>query len=162
MIFEDKIESKIFSLDALLGRIEFWRKLGDKIVFTNGCFDILHQGHIHLLAGCNELGERTIVGLNSDSSVKELKGLWRPVNKELSRATILASTQFVDAVILFYELTPENLIHAIKPDVLVKGGDWKKSEIVGSDFVESYGGKVKTVSYLKGFSTSEIIERSKK
>ena len=162
MVFADKIESKIFSLDGLLSRIEFWRKLGDKIVFTNGCFDILHQVHIQLLAACNELGDRTIIGLNSDSSVKELKGMWRPVNKQQSRAVILASTQFVDGVIFFYELTPENLIHAIKPDVLVKGGDWEKDEIIGSHFVESYGGKVKTVPYLKGFSTTEIIERSKK
>ena len=162
MIFRDKIESKIFSLETLLQRIEFWRTLGDKIVFTNGCFDILHQGHVHLLAACNEFGERTIVGLNSDSSVKKLKGPSRPVNNEKSRAAILASTQFVDAVVLFYELTPENLLHAIKPDVLVKGGDWKKDEIIGGNFVESYGGKVKTVPYLKGFSTTEIIARSKK
>lgn len=162
MIFEEKIESKILSLDGLLKRIEFWRRLGDKIVFTNGCFDILHQGHIQLLAGCNELGERTIIGVNSDSSVQQLKGPARPVNDQQSRATLLASTQFVDAVIFFYELTPEALIHAIKPDVLVKGGDWKKEEIVGSSFVESYGGEVKTIPYLKGFSTTEIIERSKK
>ncbi|HLP51596.1 MAG TPA: D-glycero-beta-D-manno-heptose 1-phosphate adenylyltransferase [Chitinophagales bacterium] len=162
MIFEEKIESKILSLDGLLKRIEFWRKLGDKIVFTNGCFDILHQGHIQLLAGCNELGERTIIGVNSDSSVQQLKGPARPVNDQQSRATLLASTQFVDGVIFFYELTPEALIHAIKPDVLVKGGDWKKEEIVGSSFVESYGGKVQTIPYLKGFSTTEIIERSKK
>lgn len=162
MIFAEKIESKILSLDALLKRIEFWRRLGDKIVFTNGCFDILHQGHIQLLASCNELGERTIVGLNSDSSVQQIKGPARPVNDQQSRATLLASTQFVDGVIFFYELTPEALIHAIKPDVLVKGGDWKKEEIVGSSFVESYGGEVKTIPYLKGFSTTEIIERSKK
>jgi rfaE bifunctional protein nucleotidyltransferase chain/domain len=162
LIFADKIESKIFSLEGLLARIEFWRRLGDKIVFTNGCFDILHPGHIHLLAGCNELGQRTIVGLNSDSSIKEIKGLFRPVNTQHSRATVLASTQFVDGIIVFYDPTPQNLIHAIRPDVLVKGGDWKKSEIIGADFVESYGGKVATVSYLKGYSTTEIIERSKR
>lgn len=162
MVFADKIESKIFTLDGLLKRIEFWRRLGDKIVFTNGCFDILHQGHIQLLAGCNQLGERTIIGLNADSSVKELKGPTRPVNDQQSRAVLLASTQLVDAVVFFYELTPENLIHAIKPDVLVKGGDWKKDEIIGSGFVESYGGKVQTIPYLNGYSTTAIIERSKK
>lgn len=162
MVFTDKIKAKIFSLDELLKRIEFWKTLGDKIVFTNGCFDILHQGHIHLLASCNEFGDRTIVGLNSDASVKELKGPSRPVNNQDSRATLLAATQFVDGVIFFYEHTPENLIHTIKPDVLVKGGDWKKEEIIGSNFVESYGGKVKTVPYLKGFSTTEIIARSNK
>lgn len=162
MIFTDKIESKIYSLHELLKRIEFWRTLGDKIVFTNGCFDILHEGHIHLLASCSELGERVIVGLNADTSVKELKGSSRPVNNQQSRAILLAATQFVDAVILFEESTPENLIHALKPNVLVKGGDWKKEEIVGSNFVESYGGQVKTVPYLNGFSTTQIIERSKK
>ena len=162
MIFTDKIESKIYSLHELLKRIEFWRTLGDKIVFTNGCFDILHEGHIHLLASCSELGERVIVGLNADTSVKELKGPTRPVNNQQSRAILLAATQFVDAVILFEENTPENLIHALKPNVLVKGGDWKKEEIVGSNFVESYGGQVKTVPYLNGFSTTQIIERSKK
>ena len=162
MIFTDKIESKIYSLHELLKRIEFWRTLGDKIVFTNGCFDILHQGHIHLLASCSQLGDRVIVGLNADTSVKELKGSSRPVNNQQSRAILLAATQFVDAVILFEESTPENLIHAIKPNVLVKGGDWKKEEIVGSNFVESYGGQVKTVPYLNGFSTTQTIERSKK
>ena len=162
MVFTDKIESKIFTLPELLKRIEFWKTLGDKIVFTNGCFDIPHQGHVHLLASCNQLGDRLIVGLNSDSSVKELKGPSRPINNQQSRAILLAATQFVDGVLFFYEHTPENLIHAIKPDVLVKGGDWKKEEIIGSNFVESYGGEVKTVPYLKGFSTTEIIARSNK
>lgn len=162
MVFTDKIESKIFTLDELLKRIEFWKTLGDKIVFTNGCFDILHQGHVHLLASCTEFGDRLIVGLNSDSSVKELKGPSRPVNEQDSRAILLAATQFVDGVLFFYEHTPENLINAIKPDILVKGGDWKKEEIIGSNFVESYGGQVKTIPYLNGFSTTEIIARSKK
>jgi rfaE bifunctional protein nucleotidyltransferase chain/domain len=162
LVFTEKVESKIFLPEALLKRIDFWRALGDKIVFTNGCFDILHQGHIHLLAECSELGERVIVGLNADSSVKELKGPSRPVNNQHSRAALLAATQFVDAVVVFYENTPENIIHTLKPDVLVKGGDWKKSEIIGSNFVESYGGIVKTISYLKGYSTTEIIARSQK
>lgn len=161
MVLSEKIESKILSADALLKRIEFWRTLGDKIVFTNGCFDILHQGHVHLLSTCNEFGDRVVVGLNADASVKRLKGNSRPVNDERSRAVILASLQFVDAVVLFYEDTPENIIHYIHPDVLVKGGDWQKDEIIGSDFVEDYGGEVKTVPYLKGFSTTEIIARSK-
>ncbi len=158
----DFIEQKILSADALQKRITFWRMLGDKIVFTNGCFDIIHQGHVHLLSSCNELGDRVIVGLNSDASVKRLKGELRPVNDEQSRAILLAALQFVDAVVLFEEDTPENLIHFIHPDVLVKGGDWQKDEIVGSDFVDEYGGEVKTVPYLKGFSTTEIIAKSKK
>ena len=98
MVFTDKIESKIFTLPELLKRIEFWKTLGDKIVFTNGCFDIPHQGHVHLLASCNQLGDRLIVGLNSDSSVKELKGPSRPINNQQSRAILLAATQFVDGV----------------------------------------------------------------
>ena len=161
MVFTEKIESKLFELNDLLKRIEFWRGLGDKIVFTNGCFDILHQGHIHLLSSCSELGERLVIGLNSDASVKGLKGEGRPVNNQESRAILLASTQFTDAIIIFNESTPEDLIHAIKPDILVKGGDWKPEEIVGSAFVKSYGGQVKTIPYLNGFSTTGIIERSK-
>jgi D-beta-D-heptose 7-phosphate kinase/D-beta-D-heptose 1-phosphate adenosyltransferase len=132
--------------------------MDDKIVFTNGCFDILHPGHIRLLASCNDFGNRLIVGLNSDTSVKRLKGENRPVNNQQSRATVLASTQFVDAIVIFEEDTPLQLIEAIKPDVLVKGGDWKKGDIVGADFVESCGGEVKTVPYLNGHSTTQIIK----
>lgn len=161
MFSEGKIESKILPLKKLEQRVAFWRQLGDKIVFTNGCFDILHLGHIHLLASCSQMGERVIVGLNSDSSVRKLKGKHRPVNTEYSRALLLAALQFVDAIIVFKEDTPEKLIKLIKPDVLVKGGDWKKNEIVGADFVESYGGIVDAVPYLKGFSTTAIIGKSK-
>lgn len=157
-----ELRDKIFSAHELQKRISFWRTLGDKIVFTNGCFDILHQGHVHLLATCNEFGDRVIVGLNSDASVKRLKGESRPVNNEQSRAILLAALRFVDAVVLFEEDTPENLIHFIHPDVLVKGGDWQKDEIIGSDFVNEYGGEVKTVSYLKGFSTTEILGKRAK
>ena len=153
---------KIFSLSELQKRIAFWKTLSDKIVFTNGCFDILHAGHIQLLAGCKNFGDRLIVGLNSDSSVKKLKGKLRPINNEESRATLLSAIEFVDAVIIFGEETPEKLIHTIAPDVLVKGGDWKKEEIVGSNFILKKGGEVKTVSYLKGYSTTEIIEKSRK
>lgn len=159
MVLADKIESKIYSLDALAKRIEFWRLLGDRIVFTNGCFDILHQGHVHLLAGCAAMGDRLIIGLNSDTSVKRLKGEKRPVNQQDSRAIVLASNLFTDAIVVFEEDTPENLIHTIKPDVLVKGGDWQKDNIVGASFVESYGGIVTTIPYLNGFSTTGILER---
>lgn len=162
MIFADKIESKFFSLPELQKRIEFWRRMGEKIVFTNGCFDILHAGHIHLLSSCSEFGDRVIVGLNSDASVERLKGAGRPINNQQNRATLLAATQFADAIIVFDEDTPAQLIEAIKPDVLVKGGDWKKSEIVGSTFVESYGGEVKTVPYIEGQSTTAIIAKKGK
>jgi rfaE bifunctional protein nucleotidyltransferase chain/domain len=161
LVFEEKITPKIFSPDELLKRVNFWRKLGETIVFTNGCFDILHPGHIHLLASCSGFGDHLIVGVNSDASVKRLKGKGRPVNNIQARLTLLASLQFTDAVLIFEENTPEKLIHVIKPDVLAKGGDWRPEDIVGSTFVMSYGGKVKTVPYLKGYSTTEIIKRSK-
>jgi D-beta-D-heptose 7-phosphate kinase/D-beta-D-heptose 1-phosphate adenosyltransferase len=157
----EKIIGKIFSLPELLQRIEFWKRMGDSIVFTNGCFDILHPGHLQLLNGCAQLGERVIVGVNSDASVKRLKGESRPVNNEQARLQLLASTMFTDAVVLFEENTPENLIQAIKPDVLVKGGDWAIDKIVGAAFVQSYGGTVKTIPYLAGNSTTAIIERLK-
>ncbi|MBL7778385.1 MAG: D-glycero-beta-D-manno-heptose 1-phosphate adenylyltransferase [Chitinophagales bacterium] len=153
--------AKIFSLPELMQRLAFWRTLGDTIVFTNGCFDILHPGHVHLLQTCRSFGDRVIVGLNADVSVKRLKGEKRPVNNEQSRAIILAALSATDAIILFEEDTPEQLIHHIKPDVLVKGGDWKKEEIVGNSFVQSYGGKTEVVPYLSGHSTTSIIERSK-
>lgn len=153
--------TKIFTIKDLLQRLAFWRMLGDGIVFTNGCFDILHPGHIHLLQSCRNFGDRVIVGLNADASVKRLKGSKRPINNEQSRATILAALSATDAIILFEEDTPDQLIQHIKPDVLVKGGDWKKEEIVGSDFVMSYGGKVEVVPYLQGYSTTTIIARSK-
>jgi rfaE bifunctional protein nucleotidyltransferase chain/domain len=162
VIWPEKIGTKILSAEDLLKRIEFWRTLGDRIVFTNGCFDILHRGHIHLLLSCNTYGDRVVVGLNSDSSVRKLKGDERPINDQNSRAAILAAIEFVDAIVFFNEDTPEKLIHSIKPDVLVKGGDWKKEDIVGSRFVEEYGGSVETIPYLKGFSTSHIIARSQK
>jgi rfaE bifunctional protein nucleotidyltransferase chain/domain len=162
VIWPEKIGTKILSAEDLLKRIEFWRTLGDRIVFTNGCFDILHRGHIHLLLSCNTYGDRVVVGLNSDTSVRKLKGDERPINDQNSRAALLAAIEFVDAIVFFKEDTPEKLIHSIKPDVLVKGGDWKKEDIVGSSFVEQYGGSVETIPYLKGFSTSQIIARSQK
>lgn len=161
MISSEKIRLKIVTAQTLQQRLCFWRQMGDKIVFTNGCFDILHTGHIHLLHECSKLGDRVIVGLNADVSVKRLKGESRPVNDEQSRAILLAALEFTDAIILFEDDTPEQLIHAIHPDVLAKGGDWKIDSIIGASFVESYGGMVKTISYLDGFSTTQIIARSK-
>ena len=156
-----KIGSKILSLEALLQRIGFWKTLSEKIIFTNGCFDILHEGHVHLLSQCREMGGIVIVGLNSDSSVKKLKGKDRPINKQHSRAVLLSALECVDAVTIFNEGTPEKLIRSIQPDILVKGGDWKKKDIVGADFVEGYGGEVRMVPFLKGFSTTGIIAKSK-
>ncbi|MEJ7623126.1 MAG: D-glycero-beta-D-manno-heptose 1-phosphate adenylyltransferase [Pyrinomonadaceae bacterium] len=129
------------------------------IVFTNGCFDILHAGHVDLLERCRALGDRLIVGLNSDQSVRSIKGNDRPVNDENARAAVLRGLSSVDEVIIFNELTPERLISEVKPDFLVKGGDWPKSEIIGADFVEDYGGTVLSLPLKVGFSSSAILER---
>lgn len=131
------------------------------VVFTNGCFDILHAGHVSYLERARSLGDILIVGLNSDSSVKRLKGRARPVVRQKNRAKLLSALSCVDFVVIFNELTPLNLIKAARPDVLVKGGDWKKQDIVGAEFVRSYGGTVKSLPYIKGFSTRDLIRKIK-
>jgi D-glycero-beta-D-manno-heptose 1-phosphate adenylyltransferase len=141
--------------------IEIRKKLSD-VVFTNGCFDILHRGHIEYLNEAKSLGRYLIVGLNSDSSTRRLKGEDRPVNKETDRAFVLSNLKCVDAVIIFSEDTPYDLISSVKPDFLVKGGDWKEDQIVGSDIVKVYGGKVISLKFVDSYSTSNIIERIKK
>ena len=148
------------SLGQLL-RILKSTKRDKKIVFTNGCFDLLHAGHCHYLQKAKELGDILIVGLNSDSSVKRIKGPPRPIIPEDQRAFILSSLKAVDYVVIFEEDTPIRLIKAIKPDILVKGGDWKPENIPGRDLVESYGGKVITIPFEHQISTSKIIERIK-
>ncbi len=134
----------------------------EKIVFTNGCFDILHPGHIDLLSRARELGTKLIVGINSDASVAAIKGPGRPINDQEARTEVLRGLRSVDDVLIFNELTPENLIKQIRPDVLVKGGDWKESEIIGADFVRSNGGEVFSLPLKEGFSTSNIVERMEK
>ena len=134
----------------------------EKIVFTNGCFDILHAGHVDLLARARALGTKLIVGLNSDDSVRAIKGAGRPVNDQIERREVLLAVRSVDDVVIFDELTPEHLIKQIKPDILVKGGDWKIDEIIGADFVTGNGGEVFSLPLREGFSTSEVIERMKK
>jgi D-sedoheptulose 7-phosphate isomerase len=130
-----------------------------KIVFTNGCFDLIHPGHIELLKKAKGLGTKLIVGINSDESVKNIKGVERPVLNQSERKTILESIKYVDEVQIFNELTPENLIKKIKPDVLVKGGDWQEAEIIGADFVRTYGGEVFSIPLVNGYSTTNIIEQ---
>lgn len=157
----DLIKSKIFSRQD----IELERQLtilkfkGLKIVFTNGCFDILHLGHIDYLAKASELGQILVVGLNTDTSVHALKGGNRPIQDETSRAMILASLSFVDLVVFFGESTPYELIKTVEPDVLVKGADYKPEDIVGFDIVSAKGGEVVTIDYLEGYSTSSIEAR---
>ncbi|GIW84472.1 MAG: bifunctional protein HldE [Gemmataceae bacterium] len=152
---------KIVTLPRLLPLLQMRRSLGQRIAFTNGCFDVLHAGHVRYLSEARQQADCLIVGLNSDTSVRSLKGPTRPVNPHTERATILAALQDVDYVVLFDEPTPLALIQALRPDVLVKGGDYRKDQIVGADFVESYGGKVYIAQFHRGYSTTSLIERIK-
>ena len=137
-----------------------YRRENFKLVFTNGCFDLLHKGHLDLLSNAAGFGDKLFVGLNSDKSVKKLKGDSRPIQNERTRAQKLLELKYVNHVIIFEDLTPQKLIHAMSPDVLVKGGDYKKSEIVGAKHVISSGGVVQIVPLTPGFSTTSIIEKS--
>ena len=137
-----------------------YRRENFKLVFTNGCFDLLHKGHLDLLSNAAGFGDKLFVGLNSDKSVKKLKGDSRPKQNERTRAQKLLELKYVNHVIIFEDLTPQKLVHAISPDVLVKGGDYKKNEIVGAKHVISSGGVVKIVPLTPGFSTTSIIEKS--
>lgn len=136
------------------------RSAGKKIVFTNGCFDLLHVGHVRYLQEARQLGDVLVIGVNSDASVKRLKGPTRPVQIENDRAEILAALAAVDFTVIFTEDTPENLIHKVKPDILVKGGDWQIDQIVGAPFVQSYGGKVMSLQFVDGKSTTKLIEKA--
>ena len=149
---------KIYELQELERQVEDWCMRGEQIVFTNGCFDLLHAGHVTYLERAAQEGSRLIVGLNTDHSVRELKGAPRPIIPEEQRARVLASLESVDAVVLFGEETPIRLINTLRPDVLVKGQDYEKSEVVGADEVEGWGGKVALVPLIEGLSTSRIIE----
>ncbi len=135
---------------------------GKKVVFTNGCFDILHRGHVAYLQEARSLGDILVLGLNSDKSVKRLKGPERPINSELDRKFVLEGLRCVDLVEIFEEDTPIELIKAVRPDVLVKGGDWKPEQIVGSDFVLQNGGEVRSLSFVDGHSTTNTIAEIKK
>lgn len=153
------IENKILTNEGLEQRIAQWKKQNLKIVFTNGCFDLLHLGHVDYLAKAKDLGDRLIIGVNTDASVRRLKGKFRPLQDENSRLHLLAALEVVDAVVLFDEDTPYELIKQVQPDVLVKGADYKPESIVGYDIVTSRGGKVETIEYLEGYSTTSIEQR---
>ena len=155
------IQSKTFQqANDDLGRlVAYWNFKNQKIVFTNGCFDILHRGHIDYLARAADLGHVLVIGLNTDASVSRLKGEGRPVQDQDARALILAALRFVSAVVLFDEDTPYQLIKAVQPDVLVKGSDYKTNDIAGADIVLAKGGQVQTIDFLEGYSTSGIIRR---
>ncbi len=154
------MDSKIIlNRKKLIRIIKKIKKSGKKIVFTNGCFDIIHTGHINLLNAAKKFGDVLILGLNSDSSVRRLKGKNRPIVPQHERAEIMSALSAVDIVTIFYEDDPYNIIKDIKPDVLVKGGDWPLDKIIGADIVKSYGGKVKNIKYIKGQSTTNIIKK---
>lgn len=154
------LQSKIHDLASLQKQLHIWRLQEKKIVFTNGCFDILHYGHINYLSKAADLGNILIAGLNSDASVKKLnKGNSRPLQDEKSRAIIIASLSFVSAVVIFEEDTPYSLIKIVLPDFLVKGGDWNPEEIVGYDIVKANGGEVVSLEFIEGFSTTNIEEK---
>ncbi len=153
--------SKVLSREELVGDLKRNRK-NKTVVFTNGCFDILHVGHVSYLQTARAQGDLLVVGLNSDASVKRLKGDERPIQNETDRAQILAALRSVDYVTIFDEETPQLLIEAVRPEVLVKGGDWPVEKIVGADFVLGQGGKVKSLPFVSGKSSTSIIEKVKK
>lgn len=162
MSFQSEYNKKIKDLLSITRQVNVWRTKPVKIVFTNGCFDILHTGHVQYLEEAKSLGDKLIIGLNSDASVKRLKGAERPVNHQEDRANVLAALGFVDGIVIFDEDTPAKLIEALCPDILVKGGDWPVEKIVGSDFVLKNGGQVLSIPFREGHSTSGIIEKIKK
>lgn len=156
---ERALLAKIGDLQATKAKVDFWKSEGDKVVFTNGVFDLLHIGHITYMAKAADLGDRLVVGLNADSSVKRIKGESRPINDEANRAALLAALFFVDAVVIFEEDTPINLISTLLPDILVKGSDYTVDTIVGAKEVMANGGEVKTIDMVEGYSSTSIIKR---
>ncbi len=156
------VTPKIQDWEAIQTTVADWKADGLKVVFTNGCFDILHYGHIHYLAEARSLGDKLVIGLNAAASVSRLKGPHRPINDELTRTHLLAALQMVDAVVQFEQDTPYELIKIVQPDFLVKGGDWQPHEIVGADIVQAAGGEVCSLPYIEGYSTTNIEQKIKR
>lgn len=155
----ETIKSKIINQDNLNQLLDLWKLKDEKVVFTNGCFDVIHIGHLINLSQSADLGTKLIVGLNTDESVSKLKGPERPINKEYNRALILAAFNFVDAIVFFNTDTPYELIKRVKPNIITKGGDYKPEEVVGHDIVSQNGGEVVIINIVEGFSSSSIIEK---
>ena len=155
----NELLKKRMDLSTLAEKVKNWREQGCKIVFTNGCFDLLNRGHVEYLAQAADFGDKLVIGLNTDASVNRLKGPTRPINDEEARSAVLSALSFVSAVVLFDEPTPLELIRLVQPDVLIKGADYKPEEIVGYDIVTARGGKVATVPLTSGYSTSNIEQR---
>ncbi|MBK8612681.1 MAG: D-glycero-beta-D-manno-heptose 1-phosphate adenylyltransferase [Flavobacteriales bacterium] len=160
IVAPETTDRRIFDRISAVRMVNVWRLKSDRIVFTNGCFDILHRGHVEYLQEAAALGDRLVVGVNSDASVRRLgKGEDRPLNDQDSRAKVLAALRCVDAVVIFEEDTPLELITALQPDVVAKGGDWKPEQIVGADLVKARGGEVRSLKLVDGFSTTALVER---
>ena len=153
--------AKVHAVDSLVHELERHRRQKKTIVFTNGCFDVLHRGHVEYLGFCRQQGDIVVVGLNSDSSVKTIKGPGRPINNQGDRSIVLAALEMVDYISIFDEPDPLNLIKKVKPDVLVKGEDWAEKGVVGREFVESYGGKIALARLVEGQSSTATIEEMK-
>lgn len=161
-MYHHKLSEKLYTKDRLQRLLNLWAFQNKKVVFTNGCFDILHRGHVEYLCHARDLGDKLVLGLNTDASVKRQgKSPERPINSQDTRATILAGLECVDAIVLFDEDTPLELISFVQPDVLVKGSDYKAEEIVGYDIVKAKGGQVITIQLVDGFSTTKLIEKMK-
>ncbi|MFL2573614.1 MAG: D-glycero-beta-D-manno-heptose 1-phosphate adenylyltransferase [Flavobacteriales bacterium] len=157
----ERVKNKIFNKNNLLKKLEIWRGENKKIVFTNGCFDLIHLGHIEILARSSDFGDKLIIGVNSDLSIKKLKGENRPIIEESSRIKQLSALEFVDAVVLFDEDTPLKLIETIKPDVITKGGDYTAKNIVGNEVVSQKNGEVIIIPLTQGYSTTSILNKIK-
>lgn len=153
------LENRICTPEAARTQLAAWQQAGERVVFTNGCFDLLHYGHLHYLAQARDLGDRLVIGLNSADSVRRLKGSRRPIHDEATRFFQMASLFFVDLVVGFEEDTPLALIQALQPDILVKGGDYQVQDIVGADFVQRRGGQVITLPFVQGYSTTSIEQK---
>ena len=157
----ERVKNKIFNKNNLLEKLEVWRSANKKIVFTNGCFDLIHLGHIEVLARSADLGDILIIGVNTDSSIKELKGNNRPIIEENSRVKQLASLEFVDAVILFNEQTPLELIKVVKPNIITKGGDYNSEQVIGNEIAVKNEGEVIIIPLTQGYSTTSILNKIK-
>jgi rfaE bifunctional protein nucleotidyltransferase chain/domain len=154
-------ENKIMTLPQAQSQVAKWQNLGQQVVFTNGCFDIVHLGHIDYLEKAKALGQKLVLGLNTDASVSRLKGPSRPVVSQYARSRMMAALAFIDLVVLFDQATPLVLIQSLKPDILVKGNDYSVEQIVGADFVLAYGGSVQTIELVAGYSTTALIKKIK-
>ena len=157
----EKVASKILNTKNLLEKLDSWKKEDKKIVFTNGCFDLIHLGHIEVLARSADLGDILIIGVNTDSSIKQIKGNNRPIIEEGSRAKQLAALEFVDAVVLFNEETPFKLINLIQPNIITKGGDYKTEDVIGNQTINKKGGEIIIIPLTQGYSTTTILNKIK-